>query len=107
MNKNIKTIKAKIFRYDPNLDPEPRYEEYQVPREEQETVLGVLEYVRENIDPSLAYRDSCVYGCCAICLVKVNGKNVLACTEVVKDDELLIEPAKSVDKVIRDLATEM
>ena len=88
------------------MDQEPRYETYQVPVEEQETILGVLEYIRENINPSLAYRDSCVYGCCAICMMKVNGKNVLACTELVKDSDLLIEPAKK-DKVIRDLATEM
>ncbi|MEL7565995.1 MAG: 2Fe-2S iron-sulfur cluster-binding protein [Dehalobacterium sp.] len=101
---STKNVKVKLYRYDPTKDEEPRYEDFQVPAEEQETILGVLEYIRENIDPSLAYRDSCAYGCCAICIMKVNGKNVLACTEKVQTDELLIEPVRT-DKVLRDLAT--
>jgi succinate dehydrogenase / fumarate reductase iron-sulfur subunit len=100
---SMKNINVKLYRFDPTKDREPYYEDYQVPVEEQETILGVLEYIRENIDPSLSYRDSCAYGCCAICIMKVNGKNVLACTEKVKGDELLIEPARA-DKVLRDLA---
>lgn len=104
MSSSKKTIKVKLYRYDPSQDNEPRYEDFQVPVEEQETILGVLEYIRENIDPSLAYRDSCAYGCCAICIMKVNGKNVLACTERVKYDELVIEPVRA-DRVLRDLAT--
>ena len=96
-------IQAKVFRYDPSVETAPHYEDYEVPWNEQETILGVLDYIRTNYDPSIAYRDSCLYGCCAICIVKVNGKNVLACNTVVKEAELLIEPANR-DKVLRDLA---
>jgi succinate dehydrogenase/fumarate reductase iron-sulfur protein len=103
MSSNENTIHAKVFRYDPSLESEPHYEEYEVPWNEQETILGVLDYIRANYDASLAYRDSCLYGCCAICITKVNGKNVLACNTVVKEAELLIEPANR-GKVLRDLA---
>jgi succinate dehydrogenase/fumarate reductase iron-sulfur protein len=99
------TIRVQVFRFDPDVDEAPRYDVFQVPYDEQETVLGVLKTIAERFDGSLAFRESCRIGDCLICTVKVNGKRLLACQRTLKEfdaDELVIEPADE-DKVIRDL----
>jgi succinate dehydrogenase/fumarate reductase iron-sulfur protein len=98
------TLKVKVFRFDPSVDKEAHYDEFEVPYNEHETILGVLHYIRENFDPGLTYRDSCAVGCCAICSVKVNGKAALACNVKMPAGDMVIDPVKK-DKVLKDLAT--
>lgn len=64
---------------------------YEVPIEKGESVLGVLDYIYERLDPGLTFYSSCRIGLCTGCLVRVNGKPVLACTTIAEDD-MLIEP---------------
>lgn len=99
------TMIIRVFRFDPSTDAEPRYEEYALPYDPLDTVLGVLQTIRAKFDPSLVYRDSCNTGCCNICSVRVNGKAVLSCMTNVPGPEITIEPTHR-DKVIRDLLTE-
>ena len=96
-------IKVKCFRFDPSHEKEPRYENYEVPVDTEMSVLDVLDYIYENIDASLAYRRSnaCNRGLCAECMLKINGKALLACQQSVEGD-LIIEPL-SKEKVLRDL----
>jgi succinate dehydrogenase/fumarate reductase-like Fe-S protein len=72
------------------------------------TVMQVLDYIYERLDHTLAYyrHSACCQGICGRCVVKANGKNVLACTEKVEagTDFLLLEPAGK--KTVRDLAAE-
>ena len=49
---------VRIFRFDPTVDKEPRYETFKVPYEGR-TVLNVLEVVYRDFDQGLAFR----YGC--------------------------------------------
>lgn len=95
------TIKAEVWRYNPSTDPAPRFEKYDVPFQEGLSVSNVLEYVNENHDGGLAFYLSCRRGICGGCAVRVNGKVVLACTELVRDD-VKIEPVDP-DKVVKDL----
>ena len=97
----------KIYRFDPSVDHEPRYETYHVPAEgwKKRKVVDVLRYVYENFAPGLAFREPCRQQLCGACLVLVNRKPVLAC-EAVAQKEMTIEPPPK-RQVIRDLVVEM
>lgn len=96
----------KVQRYDPTQDKEPSYATYEVPFKEGYSVLHLLRYVYENLDPTLAYYASCRLGECAGCLVRVNGRPCLACIALVDEEmianPLVIEPQAG-REVIRDL----
>lgn len=72
------------------------------------TVMDLLDYISQNIDPSLGYyrHSVCNHGVCGRCLLRVNGKPVLACTARVRDygGELLLQPAEGA-RPVRDLVT--
>lgn len=79
--------------------------DYQLPREEGQSILAALRYVYENIDRTLSFQYSCRIGLCTSCMVRANGKAVRACTEMVVDG-MLIEPYK--DNVMeRDLTSQL
>lgn len=99
-----KVIKAKVYRYDPEVDSRPRFESYNIPFQEGMSVTNILEYIYENLDHSLAFFTLCKRGTCGRCLLNINGKNVLACLTEVKGD-LEVRPLKK-RKVIRDLRME-
>jgi succinate dehydrogenase/fumarate reductase-like Fe-S protein len=103
MRKNV--ITAKIQRFDPEIDKSPRYQEYQVETVENMSVLGLVKYIHDNMDRTLAYRNvGCYLGVCIGCLMNINGKNLRACSTTVRPgDEVSIEPAKKGYTVVRDL----
>jgi len=78
---------------------------YEVPVEPGQSVLGVLQYIYDHLDPTLAFSCSCRIGLCSACLVRVNGKVVRACTTLVEGD-MLIEPYSD-DARIRDLVVQL
>jgi len=49
------------------------------------SVLNALEYVREHLDPTIAYRSSCRRGVCGGCAMRINGKRRLACETLVEE----------------------
>lgn len=101
-----KTIKVKIFRYDPVAGKEPEYREYSVPFEKGMSAMDALDYVYQNLDSTLAYYDhaGCSLGICARCTGKVDGKPGLLCqTEIAGDT--VIEPV-NVSRVLRDLVVQ-
>src|SRR6266849_2215416 len=51
-----------------------RYQSYQVPLRENQTVLDVVTWVQRNVDSSLAYRFACRVGMWGFCAMKVNGR---------------------------------
>ncbi|MDO8863632.1 succinate dehydrogenase iron-sulfur subunit [Haliea sp. E1-2-M8] len=78
-------IQVQIYRYNPDLDNEPRMENYQVEESfRQRMVLDVLEHLKER-DPSLTYRRSCREGVCGSDGMNINGQNALACVSQVSD----------------------
>lgn len=91
---------VKLFKFDPQVDTEPRYDEYHVPYRGR-TVLVVLRYIYENLDSTFAFRWACTSSHCGSCAVSVNGKPVLACMKSAEKD-MRIEPHPKF-RVIKDL----
>ena len=65
-SKNIK--KVNVYRWDPSTDDNPRLDTYEVDMDNcPSKVLDVLNKIKNEIDPSLAYRRSCAHGVCGSC----------------------------------------
>jgi len=96
---------VEVFRFNPECDKKPEFQQYKVPYDKQKTVLDVLEYIYENLDRTLAFREACRSGYCGICTIKVNGKACLACATYMSK-KMKIEPI-SEQKVIRDLVVDL
>jgi succinate dehydrogenase / fumarate reductase iron-sulfur subunit len=94
---------VKIFRFDPSVDEEPRYENYQIPYEYWHgvKVIDTLRYVYEKCDPGLSFREPCRQQVCGACVVLVNQKPVLAC-DTFSEKEMVIEPVSD-RPILKDL----
>lgn len=100
-----KQAKIKIFRFNPEIDSEPRYERYDVPIEEGMSILQALRYIYENLDGTLAYKDYfCKTNQCGMCAMKVNGRPVFACNTKL-EKETVIEPLPNFP-IIRDVVVD-
>jgi succinate dehydrogenase / fumarate reductase iron-sulfur subunit len=76
--------------------------------DEYTTVLEALIWIRENIDPSLAFRYSCRMGLCGSCAMEINRKPRLACQTRISEvgDPLTLSPLRRY-KVIKDLVPDL
>ena len=88
-----------------------RYQKYEVPRQESQTVLDVITYIQRHIDPSLSYRFACRVGVCGSCAMTVNGSTRWTCrthVDKVLDDtgQLDVAPLRNLE-VIKDLSVDM
>ena len=97
---------VKIFRFDPTMDKEPRFETYEVPAEgwQERKVIDTLRYIYEKFDQGLSFREPCRQQLCGACVVRVNNKSVLAC-DAKSEQEMTIEPVPNC-KVIKDLVAD-
>lgn len=96
-----------IYRFDPETDTEGRFKSYEVNMDPGMSVMDVLDFIHFNIDPSLSYysHSACLHGICSRCVVRVNGKNGLACeTPIPETGDFTIEPT-SRERVLKDLVT--
>jgi fumarate reductase iron-sulfur subunit len=103
---SLRSIKVRVSRFNPETDSSSHYQTYEVPFEPRMTVMDVLDYVYENLDPTLAYHShtSCHRRVCSRCNITVNDKPGLSChTEVTGD--ITINPLPRY-KIIRDLVVE-
>jgi succinate dehydrogenase/fumarate reductase-like Fe-S protein len=98
-----KMIQVKVFRFDPSMDKEPRYETYLVPWENGMSALTALDYIYQNLDRTLAYYDhaACGLGICARCTGMIDGKPGLFCQTVLQGDVTLEPTSKA--RIIKDL----
>ena len=91
-------------------DGEGAFEEFSVPAHENQTVLDVVAWVQQNLDPTLTYRFACRVGMCGSCAMMVNGEPRWTCRthvgKVLADNRLTIAPLRNLP-VIKDLATDM
>jgi fumarate reductase iron-sulfur subunit len=69
------------------------------------TLLEVLNEIKRSQDPSLAYSSGCRSSVCGSCSVRVNGREVLACSYHAKDGDL-VEPLRNA-VLLRDLVVDM
>ncbi len=101
------TIKAKVFRYNPDLDDQPYFQEFDVEYEPGMTVLDALLYIQDTYDSSLAFRWECRGGQCGSCAVRVNTIARIACrTKVSQEENLVLEPLEKMP-IIKDLVVDM
>ncbi len=107
---NVPDIVFRIRRYEPGKDSKPYYQDFTVPVPHGMVVLDGLWYVKEKLDPSLAWRSSCRMGVCGSCAMLVNGKPTLACNtqvlDVVAGNILALAPLPNFD-IIRDLTPDL
>ena len=97
-------MKITVQRFNPKTDSGPHLQNYNVPDDlKGRTVSEALEYIFENIDPSLAFYRSCMRGLCGACGAVVNGKAGMLCMTRLKGDTR-VEPLKHF-KIVRDLVT--
>ncbi len=105
---DITTVKFQILRYRPESDDEAVWQEYEVPCQPDWVVLDALNYIKDEIDPSLSHRWSCRMGVCGSCGSLVNGRPMLTCAAFVRDytEQIRVEPLSNFP-VVRDLVIEL
>ncbi|MBS0641165.1 MAG: succinate dehydrogenase/fumarate reductase iron-sulfur subunit [Acetobacteraceae bacterium] len=80
-----RSIRIECLRYDPATDKEPRWQGYDVPYEDDTSVLQGLQYIKDHLDGSLTFRWSCRMAICGSCGAMVNGVPELSCHTFLKD----------------------
>jgi succinate dehydrogenase/fumarate reductase-like Fe-S protein len=84
-----------------------RYQEYQVPFEDGESVLDALVRIRTLVDPDLAFQFSCFNAnVCKECAVLVNGVVEYACIAKLKEGVTQVDPLPD-QPLLRDLTVDM
>ena len=85
-------------------------QDYQVPKQESQTILDVITWIQRELDPHLSYRYACRVGMCGSCAMMVNGIPRWTCRthvkKVAQGDNLKIEPLRNLP-VIKDLVCDM
>ena len=83
-----------------------RFETFDVPYETGASVLDGLIWIRENRDPTLAFRYSCTNGnACKECTMRLDGETGYACVVRLKPGVTRVEPLET-KALIRDLVTD-
>ena len=102
-SKNLR--KVNIYRWDPSTGENPRIDTYEVDMDNcPSKVLDLLNKIKNEIDPTIAYRRSCAHGVCGSCAMNMDGKNGLACTKAYSEikGDINIYPLPHL-KVLKDL----
>jgi fumarate reductase iron-sulfur subunit len=108
MSEKNKTIRVEITRFDPDKDEVPKTQEYEIPVEPDWKVLDAINYIKDEVDPSISYRWSCRMAVCGSCGMMVNGEPKLTCKTPLSnyEDALKIEPLANFP-IVRDLVVDM
>jgi succinate dehydrogenase / fumarate reductase, iron-sulfur subunit len=101
-------VTLRIQRFNPDVDTKPYYADYPVDVEPTDRVLDALNKVKWYHDGTLTFRRSCAHGICGSDAMRINGRNRLACKELIRDygREITIEPMLGF-KVIKDMVVDM
>ncbi len=104
-------VRFKISRFNPEKDKKSYFKEYELAVQPWESVLESLISLRNNVDASLSFRQSCKAGICGSCAIRINGRAKLACKTSVHDEiskfgEIKIEPLGNLP-VLKDLVVDM
>jgi succinate dehydrogenase/fumarate reductase iron-sulfur protein len=98
---------VKIYKFDPSVDKEGRFDIWEVPAEAWRgvKVIDTLRYIHEHFDPELSFREPCRQQLCGACTMVVNDKLVLAC-DTFSQQNMVIKPLSN-HKIIKDLVVEL
>lgn len=105
---NTKTTRLRISRFNPAYDTAPAFQEYEVERNDDTSLLAALEHIAKHVDTTLSFRYSCRHSVCGSCAIMVNREPVLACNTFLRDlgDVVTIEPLAGF-AVLRDLVVDI
>jgi fumarate reductase iron-sulfur subunit len=78
-------VTVSILRYRPEQDEHPVWQDYAVPFSDDLSVLGALNYIKDELDGTLSFRWSCRQAICGSCGMMVDGKPALACKTFLRD----------------------
>ncbi|MES2032478.1 MAG: 2Fe-2S iron-sulfur cluster-binding protein [Pseudomonadota bacterium] len=85
----------------------PHLDTFDIPFEHGQSILDGLRAIRRSVDPSLAFRFSCINAnACKECMMLIDGKVDYACTVRLKEGTTLLAPLPK-KALIRDLVTEI
>ncbi len=82
---NATMLKITVARYRPEQDDKPWDQQFEVPCSHDSTVLEALNYIKDNLDPSLSFRWSCRMAICGSCGYMVDGVPKLGCKTFLRD----------------------
>ncbi len=106
----MEKVTFKIYRFDPEKDPTPYYQDYELALDPGITLLNCLNKIKAEQDPTLCYRMSCGSAICGSCAMRINGHATLACktqaSELVVNGVIQIDPIGNFD-VLRDLVVDL
>ena len=102
--------KFKVYRYDPEGKAGPRWDVYWVDMDTcGPMMLDVLIFIKDKIDPTLAFRRSCREGICGSCAMMIGGRNTIACTkgwDEIAGSSITIAPLPHMP-VVKDLVPDL
>ena len=105
----MRTVKFKIYRYNPEVDATPSMKDYEltIPQGQDMMLLEAILRIKA-MDDTLAFRRSCREGVCGSDGMNINGRNGLACVTLSSALKQPIElrPLPGLP-VIRDLIVDM
>lgn len=78
-------VKVEVLRYRPEQDDKPWTQQFDVPYSMEMSILEALQYIKDYLDSSLAFRWSCRMAVCGSCGYMVNGIPKLGCKTFVRD----------------------
>lgn len=101
-------VTFRIKRFNPEIDTKSAYKEYVLDVEPTDRVLDALFRIKWYEDGSLTFRRSCAHGICGSDAMRINGRNRLACKELMLDygNKITIEPLLGF-QVVKDLVVDM
>jgi fumarate reductase iron-sulfur subunit len=102
----VKALRVSVWRG----GAEGRFQEFDVPRRESQTVLDAVTFIQRHLDPTLSYRFACRVGMCGSCAMTVNGRPRWTCRthvdKVASDGRLEIAPLENLP-IVKDLVADM
>ncbi|MHB1544230.1 MAG: succinate dehydrogenase iron-sulfur subunit [Gammaproteobacteria bacterium] len=101
--------KISIYRYEPDASEKPRLDRYEIELDHcGPMVLDALIKIKNEIDPTLAFRRSCREGVCGSCAMNIGGANTLACTKALSElgTKIAIYPLPHLP-VVKDLVPDL
>ncbi|RTK94844.1 MAG: succinate dehydrogenase iron-sulfur subunit [Neisseriaceae bacterium] len=104
-----KKVKFSIYRYNPEKDAKPYFQDYEVEvGDHDKKLLNALVKIKDDNDESLSFRRSCREGVCGSDAMNINGRNGLACLTDIADlkQPITLAPIPGLP-VIRDLIVDM
>ena len=83
------------------------FQTFEVPFQSGASVLDALIWIKDNVDPDLSFRYSCINAnACKECMMNINGNVEYACLKKLEKQKMKVEPLPN-KKLIVDLVTDI